>query len=262
VTEALNALQGFKRILVAVVDRTHARFFEVTAFGAGELNSLILPTTRGGKFHSDRGDAPGFGEHDFHNRIQAERHRQAAAVADQLTRLAAEAPCQGVVLAGPLRSTSEMTRFLPRGLAPILIGIIPLNPTSVTVAEIREAALTLRAEHLKAEEAKLLGEVKDGLGTGWAVNGLGSTLRALDAGQVRTLVIPLGQSLSGWRCRVSGRLVLTPDECAGEGEAVVVPDLTGEVIEEAMRQRVEVTVLEDARLATQVDGMAALLRFR
>lgn len=260
--EALSVLQGFHRILVAAVDRTHTRFFEVTAFGAGEVACLTMPATRGGKFHSDRGDAPGFGEHDFHNRIREERHRRAAAVADQLARLAGEAPCGGVVLAGPLRTTSEMTRFLPRKLATMLLGIVPLNPTAITAAEIREAALTLRAEHLKSEEAKLVGEVKDGMGTGWAVNGLGQTLHALNVGQARTLVIPLGQSVGGYRCSVSGRLAVAPADCAGEGDPVPVPDLISEALEEALAQRVEVAILEDPRLATQIDGMAALLRFR
>lgn len=260
--EARAALDDFRRIVVAAVDRTHARFFEVDAFACHELPGLALVATRGGKFHSDRADAPGMGERDFHNRIREERHRRAAAVARQLTRLAAEAPCQGIVLAGPLRTTREMVRFLPRQLATMLFGVLPLNPTAVSPAEIREAALTLRAEHLRSQEARLLQDLTDAIGTGWAVKGLRPALTALGQGQVRTLVVPAGQVVSGVRCVQSGRLAASVAECQDEGGVVPVPDLIGEALEEALDQEVEVVVLEDLRLAARVDRMAAFLRFR
>jgi peptide subunit release factor 1 (eRF1) len=260
--EARAVLESFSRILVAAVDRSHARFFEVTAFDATELNCLVLAATRGGKFHSDRADAPGAGEHDFHNRIKEERHRHAAAVTRHLGRLAAEAPCQGVVLAGPLRTTRELTRFLPRNLAAMVLGIAPLNPTAVSLSDIREAALTLRSERLRDLEGKLLAELVDGLGTGWAVRGLRPTLRALSHGQVRTLIVPAGQTLGGFRFPASGRLGLTAGDFPSEGPAVPVADLIGETLEEALEQGAEVAILENPRIATQVDRMAALLRFR
>ena len=84
VAEAAAVAPEFAPILLAAVDRTHARFFRVTVDDVEELTGLTLPATRGGKFHSDRADSPGWGEHDYHNRIREERHRHAAAVADRL----------------------------------------------------------------------------------------------------------------------------------------------------------------------------------
>ena len=49
-------------LLTVVLDRTAARFFEVTAFGAEEVDDLRASSTRGGRYHSDRQDAPGKGE--------------------------------------------------------------------------------------------------------------------------------------------------------------------------------------------------------
>ncbi len=260
--EALAATEGFGRIVVTVVDRTHARFFEVTAFAASELSGLSLPATRGGKYHSDRADAPGWGEHDFQNRIREERHRHAAAIADRLAALAAERACQGLVLAGVPRSIAELQPFLPRSLAGQVLGTARLNPTSATTADVRRTTLEVRAAWERAHEASVLAELDQTLGTGWAVNGARPTLRALARGQVRVLVVPAGQIGSGYRCDQSGRLVLARGDCRGEGEAVLVPDLVSEVVDEALRQHVEVEVIDDPELRARVDGLAALFRFR
>jgi peptide subunit release factor 1 (eRF1) len=260
--EAIAAIEGFGRIVVALVDRSHARFFEVTANDVTEVPGLRIESTRGGKFHSDRADSPGWGEHDFHNRIREERHRQSAAVAGHLARLVSERPCQGIVLAGPIRNTAEQQRFLSRDLAALVMGAVRLNPTSATGAEIRQAALEARADWERAHEASVMTEVEQGIGTGWAVNGARPTLLALSHGQVRRLIVPSGQGGAGYRCADSGRLVLAKGDCRGEGEPVPVPDMVTEALEEAFRQHVEVEMIDDPDIREQVDGMAALLRFR
>lgn len=261
-TEAIAALLEFGRVLVAMVDRTHARFFEVTAFETRELPGLALPATRGGRFHSDRADSPGWGEHDYHNRIREERHRRAAAVARQLSVLVAEGPCQGLVLAGPARAIEDERRFLPQSLAGSVLGTARLNPTSATEADVRRATMEVWASAARARESAVLAELAAGAGTGWAVNGVRPTLRALARGQVRLLVVPAGQSGAGYRCTLSGRLVVARGDCRGEGEPVPVPDLLSEAIDEALRQHAEVAVIEDVERRATVDGIAALLRFR
>jgi peptide subunit release factor 1 (eRF1) len=260
--EALAAVEAFGRIIVALVDRTHARFFEVTAFGVDESSCLQLPATRGGKYHSDRADSPGWGERDFHNRIREERHRHAAAVAHQLAVLVAKGPCQGIVLAGPAKSIEDHQRFLPRSLATRVLGTVRLNPTAATTAEVRRAALDVRATWERSHEAAILAELDQGVGSDWAVKGVRPTLRALSRGQVRVLVVPAGQAGYGYRCTGSGRLVLTQEDCRGEGEAVLVGDLVSEAVDEALQQHVEVEVIDDPELKAGVDGLSALLRFR
>jgi hypothetical protein len=262
VAEAVGAVEGFGRMVVALVDRTHARFFEVTAFGVSELSGLNLPATRGGKYHSDRADSPGWGERDFHHRIREERHRHAAAVAQRLSALVVEQPSQGIVLAGPVRTTNEQRRFLPRDLAGRVLGTVRLNPTAATAADVRRAALEVRASWERSHEASLISELDQAVGAGWGVNGARPTLRALARGQVRVLVVPAGQAGHGYRCAESGRLVLTQGDCRGEGDAVQVPDLVGEAVDGALQQRVEVVVIDEPELKKRVDGLAALLRFR
>ncbi|MFI5211145.1 MAG: hypothetical protein ACHQ2E_11920 [Gemmatimonadales bacterium] len=260
--EALATMEGFGRIVIALVDRTHTRLFVVTASDVHELSGLTPPATRGGKFHSDRGDAPGWGEHDFHNRIREERHRHAASVAHQLAVLVREQPCQGIVLAGPVRAVADQRRFLPRDLASRLMGTARLNPTSATADDVRQAAFEVRASWEKAREAAVVTELEEGIATGWAVIGAKPTLRALDRGQVRLLIVAAGVSGAGYRCAASGRLVLSRTDCRDEGEPEPVPDLVSEALDEAFRQHADVEIIDDPELKGKVDGLAGLLRFR
>lgn len=260
--EAQVVLEGFSPILVAAVDRTHARFFEVNAFEATELASLALPATRGGKFHSDRADAPGWGEYDYHNRIREERHRHAVQVAQHLAMLVAQRPTQGIVLAGPGRVIADQLRFLPRDVSRKVLGTMSMNPTAVTTPEIRQAALACHTAWAREQEVALVEQLDEASGEGWAVNGAQPVLRALARGQVRRLLIPADQAGSGYRCGESGRLVLAKGDCRGEGDPLTVPDLVNEVIEEALHQRVDLELLEDQTAIKRVDGLAAFLRFR
>lgn len=262
VAEALAALEGFGQVIVALTDRTHARFFEVTGDAVEELAGLALPATRGGRYHRDSQDGPGWGERDFHNRIREERRRHAAAVSATLEDLVSRRVCDGIVLAGPVRTLADQQRFLARSLADRVLGTISLNPAAATAAEVAHAVRRLRAEADRSREAELMAELRDGLGTGWAVSGVRPVLRALSQGQVKALLLDPEGSAKAYRCGPAGRLVAERSDCQGEGEPVPVPDLLSEAMEEGFSQGAEIQILEDRALATGLDGMAALLRFR
>lgn len=260
--ELLAAEEQTGRLLVAVLDRARARVFEVGAFDVRELSGLRPDSTRGGKYRSDRRDGPGRGERAFHHRIEEERHRHFAAVAQELLRLDREHPAAGIVLAGPTEETRAAARFLPHPLSERLMGFARLNPTAVRPAEVRARALEVRRDFERGREQALCSEMDAKVGEGWATNGPQPTLRALDRGQVRTLLVRADLTGWGFRCADTGRLVLSRAECRDEGAARLVPDLVNEVIEEALRQKVGVVVVQDPEAAKSIDGLSAILRFR
>src|SRR6266699_2962142 len=206
VRELVALEEEFGTILVAACDRTSARFFAVTAYDVAELPSLTALATRSGKFHGERHAkkgsvlAGGFGEHNYHMRIREEKQRHYAGVADRIFQIQAQRPLAGRVAA----------------------------------AEVREAALALREERERAWERAHAEAVREGVGSGWAVNGIDATLKALERGQVRTLVAD------------------------GRDDDLRIDD----AIEEALAQRVQVDVIYDERARRVVDGLAGLLRFR
>jgi hypothetical protein len=133
-------------LLVAVVlERGRARFFDVGAEAAVELSCLHSPSTRGGKFHSDREDAPGGGEAGYHGRIREEARRHIAAVAARLVAMDQDHSLE-LVLAGPDDLTHALRRALPQSLDARFIGTAHLDRKRVTPAIIHREARRLQAE--------------------------------------------------------------------------------------------------------------------
>jgi peptide subunit release factor 1 (eRF1) len=261
VRELASVEEEFGRLLTVVFDRTGARFFEVTAYDSNELPGLRADSTRGKRFHGDQ-DGPGWGEHTFHNRIRQEKQRHLDAIARELFAIDRRHPAHGIVLGATGTDASAVEPFLHNYLVERVIGTAKLNPKDVSPALVHAATLAVREAYERASERSLVHEMLEGVGTGWGLNGLTPTLRALSRGQVRALLVNADAGEPGFRCGDSGRLALTERECRGEGEPVPVLDVVDDAIEEALRQGVDVNVVYEPEARDAIDGLGALLRFR
>jgi peptide subunit release factor 1 (eRF1) len=262
VRELASVEDEFGRLLTVVLDRTGARFFEVTAYATRELSGLRADSTRGKRFHADQNGSSGWGEHTYHNRIRQEKQRHFEAIARELFAIDRKRPAHGIVLAGPGPEAGAVAPFLHSYLADRLLGTARLNPKDASLAAVHATTLAVREDYERTEERSLVHEMNEGIGTGWAVNGPEPTLRALSRGQVRSLLVNADASEPGFRCGDSGRLALTERECRGEGEPVPVLDVMDDAIEEALRQGVDVNVVYEPGARGAIDRVAALLRFR
>lgn len=251
----------FGRILTVVLDRTSARFFDITAYHASELPSLRADATRGGRFRGDQ-SGPGWGEHNYHNRIREEKQRHFEAIARELFARDRRQPAHGIVLAGPGPEAGSVRPFLHSYLAKRVLGTAKLNPKETTAAAVHAATLAVREDWERSSERALVGELRERQGSGWAVNGLAATLLALSRGQIRALLVSGDASAPGFRCPETGRLALTEKECRPQGGAVPVLDVVDDAIEEALRQEVDVDVVYEAAAAREIEVLAGLLRFR
>jgi len=261
VRELASVEDEFGRLLTVVFDRTSARFFEVTAYQTSELAGLRADSTRGKRFHGDQ-DGPGWGEHTYNHRIRQEKQRHLEAIARELFAIDRRHPAHGIVLAGTGSDAGAVEPFLHTYLVERVIGTARLNPKDATPALVHAATLAVREEYERDEERALVGEMQDGVGTGWGINGTTPTLKALSRGQVRSLLVNADAAKPGFRCGDSGRLALTERECRGEGTPVPVLDVVDDAIEEALRQGVDVNVVYEPQARDAIDGLAALLRFR
>jgi len=252
------------RILVGVVDRTHARFFRVTAFDAAQIGGELVTSRNEERPRLGRRQGAGMGEHTYHNRIRNAQQRHLEAVAAKLFDLSKSESYQGVILLGPGNTPESVAAFLHQYVFERLLGVGTLGPKDASTATVREAALEVRANYESQREAAMVAEMKEGIARGWAVNGVAETLTALAHGKVRTLLVHGGASRSGYRLAGSGRLVVPGGNTAwkGEGDPQPVADVIDDALEEALRQRLDINVLYDATAARAVDGLAALLRFK
>jgi peptide subunit release factor 1 (eRF1) len=261
VRELASVEDEFGRLLTVVLDRTGARFFEVTAYRTQELSGLRADSTRGKRFHGDPDGSGGWGEHTYNNRIREEKQRHYEAIARELFAIDRRHPAHGIVLAGT-GAEAAVEPFLHSYLVERLIGTARLNPKEATPASVHAATLAVREGYERASERALVREMLEGIGTGWGINGLRPTLKALSRGQVRSLLVHADASEPGFRCGDSGRLALTPRECRGEGEPIPVLDIVDDAIEEALRQGVDVNVVYEPKAREAIESLGALLRFR
>jgi peptide subunit release factor 1 (eRF1) len=260
VRELASVEEEFGRLLTVVLDRSRARFFEVTAYESHEVLGLHSESTRGKRFHAGNDGGSGWGEHTYHNRIRQEKQRHYEAIARELFAMDRRHPAHGIVLAGVDAGVVEP--FLHSYLAERLIGTVRLNPKDATPAMVHAATLAVREGFERSSERTLVHEMLEGVGSGWGVNGLSPTLKALGRGQVRALLVNSDAGEPGFRCGESGRLALTEQECRGEGEPIAVLDIVDDAIEEALRQGVDVNVVYEPEARDSIDRLGALLRFR
>lgn len=262
VRELASVEDEFGRLLTVVLDRSKARFFEVTAHESREVSGIRADSTRGKRFHRDQDGTSGWGEYTYNNRIREEKQRHYEAIARELFAMDRRHPAHGIVLAGTGADAGAVEPFLHSYLAERVIGTVRLNPKDATLASVHSATLAVREGHERASERTLVHEMLEGVGTGWGVNGLGPTLRALSRGQVRSLLVNSDSSEAGFRCGDSGRLALTERECRGEGNPMPVLDIVDDAIEEALRQGVDVNVVYEPEARDGIESLGALLRFR
>ena len=171
-------------------------------------------------------------------------------------------PVHGIVLAGIGTDAAALQPFLHPYLLDRVMGSVRLNAKSVSPAEVLAATLQVRESWERTSELLLMHDLEEGLGTGWAVDGVHETLKALGRGQVRTLLVDPDVAEPGFRGVASGRLGLMEADLRGEGDVVPVLDVVDDAIEEALRQRVTVNVVFEPAAKKAIHGMAALLRFR
>ena len=262
VRELASVEEEFGRLLTVVVDRSRARFFEVTAYQCRELPGLRSESTRGKRFHADHDGSSGWGEHTYNNRIRQEKQRHYEAIARELFTMDRGHPAHGIVLAGTGAEAGAVEPFLHSYLTERLIGTVRLNPKDASPPSVHAATLAVREAYERAAEREQVHEMLEGIGSGWGVNGLNATLKALARGQVRSLLVNSDASEPGFRCDISGRLALTEVECRGEGEPIAVIDIVDDAIEEALRQGVDVNVVYEPEARDAIESLGALLRFR
>jgi peptide subunit release factor 1 (eRF1) len=262
VRELASVEDEFGRLFTVVLDRTAARFFEVTAYDANELPGLRADSTRGKRFRSDSDGSSGWGEHTYNNRIREEKQRHFEAIARELFAIDRRKPAHGIVLAGTSSEAAAVEPFLHNYLVERVLGTARLNPKEASPARVHEATLAVREAWERDSERALVHEMQESVGIGWSVNGMTPTLRALSRGQLRALLVHADAGEPGFRCSDSGRLALTERDCRGEGEPVPALDVVDDAIEEALRQGVDVNVVYEPEARDAIEGLAGLLRFR
>ncbi|MFH0809087.1 MAG: hypothetical protein V2A77_01235 [Pseudomonadota bacterium] len=249
-------LDQYRPIMLVLLDRRHARIFEIRMGGLEEYRDVVddVPArVREGGFQ-------GYAERSVRGHVEDHEHRHFENVAAKIFDLFGRHGFEWLILGGAGETLSYFVACLHPYVWQRLRATLnmPLGaPFKDVVAVAQEAERQIKS----ASDEELLSRVREGLSPGGrAVSGLGDTLQLLAQGRVNTLLVQPGLALPGiWcpRCRL-----LVPDHgpCPlGCGEAAPVEDVVDEAVGLALDRGTRVVHVE-AEFMTRLGGMAAILR--
>ncbi len=195
ITPLLWALDEYETYLVAMVDRSEARFF-TTRLGqvqfedsmelAFDTHTWRVKTAMPSGVGIGRGSAVD----EFQDRKVERQNSLYRDVAAQIGELMTTHGARRLVLAGSEQSIHAVLNRLPEGAAQAVVTLLPL-PMRYTTHEVMNAILPAALDYERRQEAQLVEDVV-GLAKagGRAALGRVAVLQALERGQVEMLVMP------------------------------------------------------------------------
>ncbi len=255
----LVALNGsLTRVCAALVDRSHARIFDVH-WGEARLREEIfdkLPNLRAGFAGYEEGRT---------SRHRANVVRQhLRKVSDRLQEMLDAGQFDKLVIACRDGVCSEVDAQLHPYVKQRLLGRVALDPVVATPEDIRrEVERLLEREQGERNQAlvnEVLGQGRNGLGA----LGLRRVLQALERGEAQSLVLGAGFSAAAAECGHCGHLdYRLVRNCAVCGQSTrELDDVTSALIARTLRSNVDVVYVGPQPALQQAGNIGALLRFR
>jgi peptide subunit release factor 1 (eRF1) len=166
-----------------------------------------------------------------------------------------------LVLSGPEEVLPELERELHSYLRDRIVARLSI-PITAADEEVRHAVLRVEDQVERERESARLASLRDRLGTGTAVAGLGPVLGALLERRVETLLVSAGFETTGWRCPRCAAL-------AERGRTCLVCSAKMDLVDDVVEEAVADAVLRSCRVVTCVNSadldvmgrIGALLRY-
>jgi peptide chain release factor subunit 1 len=254
----LRLLEQYELYCTALVGKGKARIFLLHLDEIQERSDIF-------------GAVPG--RHDQGGWAQArlQRHhddrvmRHLKTTADQIFDLFQEEGFARLLIGGTEELVSQFQEYLHPYLRERLVATFPTGMTA-SAKTVQERSLAIVREIEEREEGELLEKLENEVGAHrMGVSGLGPTLRALQRGQILTLLVNEGFSAPGKRCTGCGHLTVRAQEqcpyCGGELQPM--DDMVDEIIDQAFAQGCQVRFIAGSnqeRLA-RLGDIGALLRY-
>jgi len=249
----LAALQRCPDYRVAIADRRHSWVLSVSG---NRVETVASQSEEGPR-------SPGFGgwygleSHRIQQRIiQLGRHhyRDTAAILQRAAEASRNVP---LVIGGHHDSIAALLQALPPAVRADFAGSFTADPHTLTPARIRELASPVIEGWVTRRERDLAGEILGQAPGRLAAAGLPACLTAVNEGAVACLLVAHEGMIPGFVCGRCGALSTGSDECPDWGTAArAVPDLLEEMVQRALDDDGQVTVIRDAPFI-----IAAKLRF-
>lgn len=252
-------LEEYRRYCTIIVDREKARIFEVYLGDIKEQKEVfdeVPAKVRMAGWY-------GLEEKRVALHIEDHVHRHFRHVTDVLMNFFKKYNFNGLILGGNQTVLPQFEALLPAYLQERIVGSFPVE-SHVSTEEVLSKSLQVEQEVERKEEEKLVKRLLEEAGAGGlGVVGLEDTLKALQAGSGRMLLVSNGFSAKGSICKGCGHLSTAVEVCSLCGQSMVtVPDIVEEVIELTFQKGCKVEhVFSDSDLKAH-GNIGALLRFK
>ncbi|HTV66293.1 MAG TPA: hypothetical protein VMD98_11845 [Bryocella sp.] len=254
-------LDGELRACVVLADRTKARIFEMVNDDITEKLDFVNEMTR-------RGKSDGWGGYDA-GHVERKQLNEALqhfkAVADHIEHYFERGTHDHLVIGCRDDVWSEIEPQLQSHARQHLVGRFRVDPKVATPEQVKLMAREQLAEHAAHRKQGLIREViGEAQRNGRGAIGLRRVLRALEQGEVLTLLVGSNFSAPGVKCYSCGHMDLhASPSCAVCGkENTQLDDLGDAIVGHAIRTGVELVYVPDDEEFDRIGRIAALLRFR
>ena len=266
------ALEPIPRYCIALADRNHARLLLLELGEISEQSDVLdeeKTKIRASRPNSTSSSKSARAERRKEEHVKHHLHF----LADHLLHSHQRREFDALMIGCRHEMWPEIEAVLHPELKRILIGHVHLDPGLASPEEVRERAQVLIAEkNLQDEDALVRTVVGEAARDGLGAIGLAGVVRAMEKGEVRTLLWPKTkistgqtQSQSASICSNCGHIMLgDADSCdLCKGQLRRFPNAEEALLRRALALDIEVHVLQTIKLPTMDgDEIAALLRFR
>jgi peptide chain release factor subunit 1 len=254
-------LDSAPRVLIALIDRTKARIFELAGEKLTEKQDFFNEISRKGKSDGFSGYDAGHAERRESN--DAMVHFKT--VADYLQSYCQRTNCEKVAIGCRDEIWSEIRPNLHKHTLDHLVGQFRVDAKTATPQEVKEKVGILMAEQDGRRKLDLLREVIGEAGrNGRGALGLRRVLRSLEMGEVQTLLLEDKFAAPGVQCTNCNHIDINMSHsCSVCGQPTIgIEDIADPLLARAMAAGIELHYLPANGDLDRVGRIAALLRFR
>ena len=252
--------ESYRKTCVCLVDRNKARFFEMQGENVTEQGSLVgeLPRPRTDGFEGyDAGHVERHSDHEANSHFKR--------VGERLLERYGNDRCDNIVIGCRDEVWPAIERHLHPYVKQRLAGHFVIDPTTASPDDVRQHATKVLQQHREHYRHELLMEVMDeARANNRGALGLRRVLRAMEQGEVQSLLLGEGFTAEGVECGNCGHIDMRMvHNCAVCGQQTHdIDDICDALIHRALRGHIEVLQIKQGGEFEKAGNIGALLRFR
>ena len=252
-----DVMEAYARHGVALVSREGGRFFVFEQGEAEEVGGLAGEDVK-------RHKQGGWAASRYQRHEDAAAHRNLKETAEATVSFCKARDCQRLILAGTEETLAQFQPLLPKSLREQVVGTLAVS-TAASLAEVAERALDITQRQARQRQAAVVEQLITAASSkgGTGALGLADTLRLLEEGRVRHLVLAEGYGATAHRCDHCGYLTVEPmAQCAFcGGDMQLLQDAVNSVVSRAIERGVEVTTVRESAELEEAGSIGAILRY-